>query len=183
MKRLKGMDCAVPPRRLGARPLAAPPQLWPASRLLDHVGQKPNEARPLDGLGEFALLLGGHGRDAARYNLAPLGNVAAQQPHVLVVDLGGLIARKWARLAPPMKRPTGGDGRDLGHGSALLGGGCRLAIALARRPWSPRAIPITAFAVAPEAAAPATIATQATAVTAEATAVAAEAAAVAIAPI
>src|SRR5215467_3868733 len=182
MKRLKGMGCAVPPRRLGARPLAAPPQLWPASRLLDHVGQKPNEARPLDGLGEFALLLGGHGRDAYRYNLAPLGNVAAQQAHILVVDLGGLIAREGARLAPAMKRPTGRDGCDLGHGSALLGGGCRLAIALARRPWSPWAIPITALAVAPEAAAPAAVTTKATAVAAEATALAAKAAAIAIAP-
>src|SRR6516225_838679 len=77
-----------------------------------------------------------------------------------------------------MKRPTGGDGRDLGHGSALLGGVCRrhLAITLARWPGCPWAIPITALAVAPEASTPA-------AVTAEAAALAAEAAALTIAPV
>src|SRR5690242_10097390 len=123
-------------------------------RLLDHVGQQTNEASPLDGFGEFALLFGGDGRDAARHNLAPLGNVTAQQPHVLVVDLGGLIDREGARLAPAMKRPTGRDGRNLGHGSALLGGvGRRFAITLARRPWSAWAI--TALAIAPEASRPA----------------------------
>src|SRR5262249_34265695 len=108
MMKLMGMGRAVPPGRLGASPLAPPP-LWLASRLLDHIGQKTNEASPLDGLGELALLLGGDGRDAARHNLAPLGNVAAQQTHVLVVDLGGLIARERAGLAPAMKRPTGRD--------------------------------------------------------------------------
>src|SRR5262249_10528972 len=138
MKRLKGMGLRCPAAAVRGEAVGAAPQLLPVSRLLDHVGQKPNEASPLDGLGEVALLLGGHRRDAARYNLAPLGNVAAQQPHILVVDLGGLIAREGARLAPAMKRPTGRDGCDLGHGSALLGGGCRLALALARWPWSPR---------------------------------------------
>src|SRR5215831_1022263 len=184
MMRLMGMS-RCPAGAVRGGPVGYPPQLWPASRLLDHVGQKTNEASPLDGLGEFALLLGGDGRDAARHNLAPLGNVAAQQPHVLVVDLGGLIARERAGLAPAMKRPTGRDGRNLGHGSALLGGVCRrrLAIPLARWPGSPRAIPIPALAVAPETSSPATIAAQAAALAAEATALAAKAAALAIAPI
>src|SRR6516225_8102151 len=84
-----------------------------------------------------------------------------------------------------MKRPTGGDGRDLGHGSALLGGVWRrhLAFTLARWPGSPWAIPITALAVAPEASTPAAVAAEAAAVAAEAAALTAKAAPLTIAPV
>src|SRR5262249_45928037 len=65
----------------------------------------------------------------------------------------------------------------------LLGGGCRLAIALARRSWPPRARPVPPPAAAREAAPPAAVTTHPTTVAAEATAFAAKAAALAIAPV
>ena len=42
----------------------------------DHVGQQAEEARALDRLGEFTLLLGRDGGDARRHDLAALGDVA-----------------------------------------------------------------------------------------------------------
>ena len=78
--------------------------------------QQQREAGHVDRLGEFALLLA-HCRDPRRHDLAALGNVALQQPHVLVVDLrcvgaggGQVLRRRWRRtpggrdtlmLAPP----------------------------------------------------------------------------------
>src|SRR5690242_3718018 len=50
------------------------------------VGQQAKETRALDGAREFALLLGGNGRDAARHDLAALGHIAHQQLGILVVD-------------------------------------------------------------------------------------------------
>src|SRR5262245_14183185 len=73
--------------------------------LPDHIGQEPEKARPLDGARELALLLGRHGGDAARHDLAALGDVALQQPHVLVVDLGRTLAGERAALAAPEERP------------------------------------------------------------------------------
>ena len=61
-------------------------------------------ARALDGLGQFTLLLGANGGDAAGDNLATLGHEALQQAHVLVVDLGGVLARERAGLAAAEKR-------------------------------------------------------------------------------
>src|SRR5260221_14502348 len=71
------------------------------SSLLDQVGQERQIARPLDRAGELALLLGGDRGDPARHDLAPLGNEALQQLHVLVVDLGRIRARERAGLPPP----------------------------------------------------------------------------------
>src|SRR5262249_24782210 len=62
------------------------------------------EARALDGAGQFALLLGRHGRDAGRHDLAALRDVARQQPGVLVVDLGRVAAGERAALAAPEER-------------------------------------------------------------------------------
>src|SRR5262245_4890706 len=59
-----------------------------ARSLGDQVGQQPQEAGALDRLGELTLLLGGDRRNAARHDLAALGNEALQQPDVLVVDIG-----------------------------------------------------------------------------------------------
>src|SRR5476651_1102012 len=71
------------------------------SRSAQHVGQQRHEPRALDGVREDALLLVGHGRDAARHDLAALGNVPLQQLDVLVVDLRRIGAREWAGLLAP----------------------------------------------------------------------------------
>src|SRR5205807_577314 len=72
----------------------------------DHVGQQAEKARTLDGARELALFLGGHGGDAARHDLAALGYVALQEPHVLVVDLGRVRPRKRTGLAAAEERPA-----------------------------------------------------------------------------
>src|ERR1700730_11431888 len=56
------------------------------SFLANDVRQQTKETRALDGAGEVALLLGGDGGDAARHDLAALGNVTHQQLGILVVD-------------------------------------------------------------------------------------------------
>src|ERR1700674_1821093 len=72
--------------------------------LADHVGQQTEKARALDGAGEFALLLGGDGGDAARHDLAALGHVTHQQLGILVVDLRRIRTRERAGLAAAEKR-------------------------------------------------------------------------------
>src|SRR6267154_2367623 len=74
------------------------------------VGQQAQEARALDRLGELALLLGRDRGDAARHDLAALGNEALQQLHVLVVDLRRVRPGERARLAAPEERPPGPAG-------------------------------------------------------------------------
>src|SRR3954468_24585407 len=75
-----------------------------AKFLLDDVGQQTEETRALDGAGEFALLLGGDGGDAARHDLAALGDVTHQQLGILVVDLRRIRTRERAGLAAAEKR-------------------------------------------------------------------------------
>src|SRR4051812_4549375 len=78
------------------------------SALLFHdVREQRHEARPLDGGGKFALLLGRNSRDARGHDLAALGNVALQQLDVLVVDLRSIGAGERAGLAAAEKRPAG----------------------------------------------------------------------------
>src|SRR4051812_10381506 len=60
------------------------------SPLLHDVGEQRQEAGALDGLGQLALLLAGHGGDPRGDDLAALGDVALQQLDVLVVDLRGV---------------------------------------------------------------------------------------------
>src|SRR6187399_2418352 len=72
--------------------------------LSDHVGQQTEEPRALDGAGEFTLLLGGDRGDAARHDLAALGDVTHQQLGILVVDLRRVRTREWAGLAATEKR-------------------------------------------------------------------------------
>src|SRR3954454_11047761 len=72
--------------------------------LTDHVGKQTEETRALDGAREFALLLGGDRRDAARHDLSALGDVTHQQPGMLVVDFGRLRTRERTGLAAAEKR-------------------------------------------------------------------------------
>src|SRR5919112_1337462 len=76
----------------------------PNGRLADHVGQQAQEAGALDCLGELTLLLGRHGRDAGRNDLAALGDIAGQELRVLVVDLRRVRAGERAGLATTEER-------------------------------------------------------------------------------
>jgi hypothetical protein len=91
--------------------------------LLHDVGQKPDLARTLDGLGQLALLLGGYGGDARGHDLAAFGHEALQQAHILVVDDWRILAGEWGR--------TCGGGKTGGPSVALLSVTARLAVALA----------------------------------------------------
>src|SRR5205807_2998621 len=72
--------------------------------LPNYVRQQTKETRALDGACELALLLGGDGGDAARHDLAALGNVTHQQLGILVVDLRRIRTRERAGLAAAEKR-------------------------------------------------------------------------------
>src|SRR3954467_5204429 len=88
--------------RFRVRPAAITP---PAEFVLaNDVGQQTQEPRALDGAGELTLLLRGHRGDAARHDLAALGDVTHQQLGVLVVDLRSVRARERAALATTEKR-------------------------------------------------------------------------------
>src|SRR5688572_16163270 len=76
------------------------------TRSADHVRQKSEEPRALDRLRKLALLLGRHGRDPARHDLAALGDVTLQQLGVLVIDLRRIGAGERTSLAPPEERPS-----------------------------------------------------------------------------
>src|SRR4029453_9730113 len=75
--------------------------------LANDVGQQAEETRALDGAGEFTLLLGGNRRDAARHDLAALGDVTHQELGILVVDLRRIRTRERAGLAAAEKRTAG----------------------------------------------------------------------------
>src|ERR1700760_4910510 len=77
-----------------------------ACRLFHGIGEQSQEAGALDRLGELALLLRRYRRDAARHDLAALGDEALQQLHILVVDLRRVGAGERARLAAPEERPA-----------------------------------------------------------------------------
>src|ERR1700710_131550 len=68
------------------------------------VGQQTEETRALDGAREFTLLLGGDRGNAARHDLAALGDVTHQQLGILVVDLRRIWARERAGLAAAENR-------------------------------------------------------------------------------
>src|SRR5207253_7030175 len=72
--------------------------------LANNVGQEAEETRALDGAGEFALLLGGDGGDAARHDLAALGDVTHQKLGILVIDLRRVRTRERAGFAAAEKR-------------------------------------------------------------------------------
>src|SRR4051812_18630454 len=68
------------------------------------VRQQTEESRALDGARKFALLLGGNRGDAARHDLAALGDVAHQQLGILVVNLRRVRTRERTGLAAAGKR-------------------------------------------------------------------------------
>jgi len=61
-------------------------------------GQQRNVACALDGLGEFALVLGGDARDARRQNLPSGGEETLQQLDIFVVDDGARVGHEGADL-------------------------------------------------------------------------------------
>ena len=67
-----------------------------ARSYFQHIGEKAQEARTLDGLGELALFLRGNRGNARWHDLAALGDEALQEPRVLIVDDRRVIAREGA---------------------------------------------------------------------------------------
>src|SRR6476660_3465277 len=64
-------------------------------------GQERDVARPLDGQGELALVLGAGAEHPARQDLAPLGHEPGEELHVLVVDVVDLVRAELADLPAP----------------------------------------------------------------------------------
>src|SRR6476660_5435556 len=109
------------------------------SALANDVGQQAEEARALDGARELTLLLGGHGGDAARHDLAALGDVTHQQLGILVVDLRRIRTRERAGLAATEKRTAC---TSFSHGSYSSSVASTAASSRGRRgPRSPRKPP------------------------------------------
>src|SRR6266481_7237121 len=100
---------------IGDRTTRKPYEIWSAPRTprtevpsakcsANDVRQQAEETCAFDGARELALLLGRDGRDAARHDLAALGDVTHQQLGILVVDLRRIRARERAGLAAAEKR-------------------------------------------------------------------------------
>src|SRR4051794_23571188 len=69
-------------------------------RLVGRIGEQRELAGALDRAGDLALVATAGAGDAARADLAALGDEPAQRADVLVVDLGDLVAAVRAGLAP-----------------------------------------------------------------------------------
>src|SRR5687768_16803468 len=69
------------------------------------VRQEREEARPLDGIGELALIAGGRTGDARRDDLAGLVDEVLQRLDVLVIDPLDLLGGEAAELAAAEQRP------------------------------------------------------------------------------
>src|SRR5215469_8764534 len=107
--------------------------------LANDVGKQTEETRALDGAGELTLLLGGNGCDAARHDLAALGDVTHQQLGILVVDLRRVGTRERAGLAAAEKRTACTSFSHCSYSSSPLGAS---ASSRGRRgPRSPRKPP------------------------------------------
>src|SRR5207248_2243954 len=75
--------------------------------LAHDIGKQAEKPRPLDRPRQLALLLRRHRGDAARHDLAALGDEALQQPDVLVVDLRRVGSGERAGFAAPEEGPAG----------------------------------------------------------------------------
>src|SRR5215470_12486932 len=85
------------------------PIVSPQSSSLDQERQQSEVTPPLDRLRQLALFAGGNRGDAARHDLAALGDVALQELDVLVVDLRRVGAGERTGLAATKERPPGRD--------------------------------------------------------------------------
>jgi hypothetical protein len=66
--------------------------------MLVGIRQEREVARPLDRDRELPLVEGARARDAARHDLAGLGDVRLERRQVLVVDLVGAVSRELAEF-------------------------------------------------------------------------------------
>jgi hypothetical protein len=78
-------------------------------------------ARPFNGLGQLALMLGAGTRHAAGKDLAALGQKAAQTSYIFVIDIFYLIHAKGAYLSAALARTRGFLSVAVSsHGKSLL---------------------------------------------------------------
>ena len=94
-------DGHVRPAGGGGRGRSGAAVVTPASgsEVLRRVRQERDVAGPLEGDGQLALVAGAGAGLAARLDLGPLGQVAAEAVDLLVVDLDGLVGAERADLA------------------------------------------------------------------------------------
>src|SRR5260370_34244458 len=76
---------------------------WLAGLVLIGVRQQGQEARTTDGELQLALIVSTRTRDAARNNLAGLGDVDLQRRQILVVDLLDVVGPESAELLAAKK--------------------------------------------------------------------------------
>src|SRR5581483_11339735 len=100
----------------------------------------------LDGFGETPLMRRADAGDAARRDLAALGNKGRKQPHVLVVDIVDLLHAETAHLLAPEVLLAGRDGFVAAGGALRSADGTSAFLLfshgdpplLLTRPWSRR---------------------------------------------
>src|SRR6516165_851279 len=96
----------VPPSLVRWRSVPCAPSSARRRLLADHIGQQSQKAGAFDGPRQLPLLLGGHRCNPTRHDLATLGDIALQEPHVFVVDLRRIGAGKRTGLAAAKEWPT-----------------------------------------------------------------------------
>src|SRR6185436_14030064 len=102
---------------------------WGTGSALGDVRQESQLAGPLDSGGELVLVPAAAARDAARADLALVGQVAPQGREVLVLDLVDLVPAEVTALSAP----AGSGGR---LGAPAAGGGAALLCQLLHLPAS-----------------------------------------------
>src|SRR5436305_15172989 len=105
-----------------------------ARDLADHVRKQTEEARALDGARELALLARRDRGDAARHDLAALGDVTHQQFGILIVDLRRIRTCERTGLAAAEKRTACSGFSHDGYSSTAISASSRGR----RGPRSPR---------------------------------------------
>src|SRR6516164_1079152 len=95
----------VPPSLVRWRSVVCAPSFARRRLLADHIRQQSEKAGAFDRPCQLPLLLGGYRCDPTRHDLAALGDIALQEPHVLVVDLRRIGAGKRTGLAAAKEWP------------------------------------------------------------------------------
>src|SRR5258708_28899557 len=93
---------------------------WLAGLVLIGVREQGQEARTPDGELQLALIVSARTRDAARNNLAGLGDIALERRQILVVDLLDVVGRESAELLAAKKTCHVGLLLPCAHGQVVI---------------------------------------------------------------